>query len=293
VRIDIVTIFPGYLAPLSESLIGKATAAGLLDIAVHDLRRWTTDVHHSVDDAPYGGGPGMVMRADIWGSALDEITGRPWAGEQASEYDDDPGPGPTLVIPTPSGAPFTQAVATELSGAGHLIFACGRYEGIDGRVAADVARRLPVKELSIGDYVLAGGEAAVLVMVEAIGRLLPGVLGNDESAADDSFAAGLEGLLEGPVYTRPADYRGLGVPEVLLSGHHARIQRARRDEALRRTARMRPDLLAALPAEACDERDLEILLELGIAPPAGLAERVGAERAVRERRRRGRRHTQF
>lgn len=286
-RIDIVTIFPGYLAPLTESLIGKAAATGILDIAVHDLRRWTTDVHHSVDDAPYGGGPGMVMRADIWGEALDEIAGRPRASGGG------PGDIPTLVIPTPSGEPFTQAVAEDLSAAGHLIFACGRYEGIDGRVAADAARHMPVRELSIGAYVLAGGEAAVLVMVEAIGRLLPGVLGNDESAADDSFAANNAGLLEGPVYTRPAEYRGLGVPEVLLSGHHARIVRARRDAALRRTARMRPELLEALTADSCDERDLEVLIELGVAPPDGLAERVATERAQRERRRRGRRGTQI
>jgi tRNA (guanine37-N1)-methyltransferase len=297
-RIDIVTIFPDYLAPLHESLIGKAIADGIIDLAVHNLRDWTTDVHHTVDDSPYGGGPGMVMRPDIWGRALDAVTGAPWVDTQAStgtemdtEYDATPGGRPILIIPTPSGQRFDQAVAEELAAARHLVFACGRYEGIDGRVAADAARRMPVKQLSLGDYVLAGGEVAVLVMVEAIGRLLPGVLGNADSAHDDSFADGVAGLLEGPVYTRPATYRGLDVPPVLLSGHHALIARAERDESLRRTAAHRPDLLAALTADDCDERDLDVLTEIGATPPDGLAERVAAERAAREKkRRRGHRH---
>jgi tRNA (guanine37-N1)-methyltransferase len=297
-RIDIVTIFPDYLAPLHESLIGKAIADGIIDLAVHNLRDWTTDVHHTVDDSPYGGGPGMVMRPDIWGRALDAVTGAPWVDTEAStgtemdtEYDATPGERPILIIPTPSGQRFDQAVAEELAAARHLVFACGRYEGIDGRVAADAARRMPVRQLSIGDYVLAGGEVAVLVMVEAIGRLLPGVLGNADSAHDDSFADGFAGLLEGPVYTRPATYRGLDVPPVLLSGHHALIARAERDESLRRTAAHRPDLLAALTADDCDERDLDVLTEIGATPPDGLAERVAAERAAREKkRRRGHRH---
>lgn len=274
-RIDVITIFPGYLAPLNESLIGKAIADGAIDLAVHNLRDWTTDNHHTVDDAPYGGGPGMVMRPDIWGAALDSVTEK--AMDDAA---------PVLVIPTPSGERFTQAVAEELASAAHLIFACGRYEGIDGRVAPDAGKRMTVRELSIGDYVLAGGEAAVLVMVEAIGRLLPGVLGNALSAPDDSFAADTSGLLEGPVYTRPARYRGQDVPEVLLSGHHAAIARHRRDESLRRTAALRPDLLALLTADGCDERDLEVLVELGATPPAGLAERVEAERAARAAKKR-------
>jgi len=285
-RIDVVTIFPGYLAPLRESLIGKAIADGIIRLAVHDLRTWTTDPHHSVDDTPYGGGPGMVMRPDIWGRALDAVLAdAPVTG--------DPGPGPVLVIPTPSGEPFTQSVARQLAGADHLVFACGRYEGIDDRVARDAARSMTVRELSIGDYVLAGGEAAVLVMVEAIGRLLPGVLGNADSVADDSFGDGSDdgpaGLLESPVYTRPAEYRGLDVPAVLLSGNHAAIRRWRRDESLRRTAALRPDLLATLTADQCDAADLNVLLELGQTPPPGLAERVAAERAAREakRRRRG------
>lgn len=279
-RIDVITIFPGYLAPLHESLIGKAVADGVIDLAVHNLRDWAQDNHHTVDDTPYGGGPGMVMRPDIWGAALDAVT----AG-----YDEGAAARPVLVIPTPSGERFTQAVAEELAAAAHLIFACGRYEGIDGRVAADAAQRMTVRELSIGDYVLAGGEAAVLVMVEAIGRLLPGVLGNALSAADDSFAAHTAGLLEGPVYTRPASYRGRDVPDVLLSGHHAAIARYRRDESLRRTAALRPDLLATLTADDCDERDLELLLEAGVTPPAGLTERVEAERAARAAKKRRRR----
>lgn len=291
-RIDIITIFPGYLAPLSESLIGKAAADGVIDIAVHQLRDWTEDMHHTVDDAPYGGGPGMVMRPDIWGRALDDVTGLPWTPEHPTAYDVSPAPGPVLIIPTPSGESFTQAIAEELSAAPHLVFACGRYEGIDGRVAVDAARRMPVRELSIGDYVLAGGEVAVLVMVEAIGRLLPGVLGNAESARDDSFADGRAGLLEGPSYTRPAEYRGLTVPEILLSGHHARIERAERDESLRRTAQHRPELIAALTAGDMDECDYDVLLEIGAPLPDGLAERVAAEREAREKkRRRASRHT--
>jgi tRNA (guanine37-N1)-methyltransferase len=270
-RIDVVSIFPEYLAPLQQSLIGKAIADGTIELAVHDLRSWTTDPHHSVDDTPYGGGPGMVMRPDIWGRALDEILD----------------PGAILVVPTPSGDPFTQRVAADLSAEQHLVFACGRYEGIDARVMADAARTVTVRELSIGDYVLAGGEAACLVMVEAIGRLLPGVLGNAESAGDDSFSHDPDGpaLLEGPVYTRPATHRGLGVPDVLLSGNHAAIARWRRDESLRRTAAHRPDLLAALTADGCDAADLDVLLELGVTPPDGLVDRVAAESAAREAKR--------
>lgn len=296
-HIDVITIFPGYLAPLTESLIGKAAADGIIELSVHDLRDWTEDVHHSVDDTPYGGGPGMVMRPDIWGRALDDVTGVPWTGgsgtaDSATTHDASLGAGPVLIIPTPSGEPFTQAIAQELATASRLVFACGRYEGIDGRVAVDAARRMPVRELSIGDYVLAGGEVAVLVMVEAIARLLPGVLGNADSARDDSFADGRAGLLEGPAYTRPVDYRGLAVPEVLLSGHHARIARAERDASLRRTAHHRPELIAALTADQLDEHDYDILVELGLTPPQGLAERVAAAREEREKkRRRGKRHT--
>ena len=220
-RIDVVTIFPAYLAPLREALLGRAIQAGRIDLAVHDLRTWTHDVHQAVDDAPYGGGPGMVMRPQVWGEALDAVVAA------------DPRPA-RLVVPTPAGRPFTQATAREWAQAPRLVFACGRYEGIDQRVVDDAERAgLPVDEVSIGDYVLVGGEAAVLVMVEAVVRLLPGVLGNPASAQQDSFS---DGLLEGPAYTRPEVWRGLAVPDVLRSGNHARIARWRRDRALERTA---------------------------------------------------------
>ncbi|MGH3950046.1 MAG: tRNA (guanosine(37)-N1)-methyltransferase TrmD [Pseudonocardiaceae bacterium] len=245
--IDVVTIFPEYLQPLRAALLGRAIERGLIRLDVHDLRDWTHDVHRAVDDAPYGGGPGMVMKPEVWGEALDEIA---LAGREHA---------PRLVVPTPAGRPFTQAMAHEFAAVEHLIFACGRYEGIDQRVIDDAARRMPVDEVSVGDYVLVGGEAAVLVMVEAVVRLLPGVLGNPASAQQDSFAASLGGLLEGPSYTRPEVWRGLAVPEVLRSGNHALIERWRRDEALTRTCRRRPDLLEALPERELDERDRELL----------------------------------
>jgi tRNA (guanine37-N1)-methyltransferase len=234
-RIDIITIFPEYFSPLSVSLLGKAAARGTIQLQVHDLRRWADDAHHTVDDAPFGGGPGMVMAAGPWGAALDAVTGD--------------APGARLIVPTPSGIPFTQTDALKYSRLAHLVVACGRYEGIDARVVADARERMDVDEVSIGDYVLSGGEPAALVMIDAVGRLLPGVLGNAESVADDSFGAGsgpMSGLLEGPVYTRPRVWRGREVPPVLLSGDHAAIARWRRDEALRRTAACRPDLAARL-----------------------------------------------
>lgn len=229
--LDVITIFPDYLAPLRQSLLGRAIERGQVDVRVHDLRQWTEDVHRTVDDAPYGGGPGMVMLAEPWGRALDAITG------PASD------PPPRLIVPTPAGRPFTQEIAQELAREPWLVFACGRYEGIDARVADYAAQRMPVDEISIGDYVLAGGEAAVLVIVEAVARLLPGVLGNAESALDDSFAAGPAGLLEAPAYTRPQSWRGLDVPPVLLSGNHADIARWRAAQSRERTARTRPELL--------------------------------------------------
>nr|WP_304045477.1 tRNA (guanosine(37)-N1)-methyltransferase TrmD [Jatrophihabitans endophyticus] len=229
-RLDVVTIFPGYLEPLHESLVGKAIARGQLGLTLHDLRRWTDDVHHTVDDTPYGGGPGMVMTPEPWGRALDEIA--------------PVGPAvPRLVVPSPAGTPFTQATAARLAAEPWLVFACGRYEGIDQRVLDHAAGRMPVEEISLGDYVLAGGEVAVLVIVEAIARLLPGVLGNADSAVDDSFAAGPAGLLEAPAYTKPASWRGLDVPEVLLSGHHGAIAAWRAERSRERTAARRPDLL--------------------------------------------------
>lgn len=244
-RISVVSIFPDYLAPLRQSLVGRAIADGLIELTVRDLRDYATDRHRTVDDTPYGGGAGMVMRPDVWARALDDLAGD----------------GATLIIPTPAGRLFTQQVAVELAAAEHLVFACGRYEGIDQRVADDAASRLTVRELSIGDYVLAGGEAAALVMIEAVARLLPGVLGNPESAVTDSFGTGSPGLLEHPSFTRPVDHRGRTVPAVLLSGHHGAIERWRRDESLRRTAARRPDLIARLDPAGLDARDRQVLGE--------------------------------
>ena len=231
-RLDVVTIFPDYLAPLRLSLVGKAVENGLVRLEVHDLRDRAHDRHRTVDDTPYGGGPGMVMKPEPWGEALDAL------------LESDPGARPRLVVPTPSGRRFTQEVAQEYAGTPWLVFACGRYEGIDSRVAEHYAERTDVDEVSVGDYVLAGGEAAVLVMVEAAVRLLPGVLGNPDSVVDDSFAPGaMEALLEGPVYTKPPSWRGLDVPEVLRSGDHGRIAAWRREQAEARTQARRPDLL--------------------------------------------------
>ncbi len=226
-RIDVVTIFPDYLDPLRQSLPGRAIDTGVIELGVHDLRRWTRDVHRSVDDSPYGGGPGMVMTAPVWGEALDEICS----------------PESLLVIPTPAGRSFRQDDAQRWSNEPHLVFACGRYEGIDQRVADDAARRMRVEEVSIGDYVLPGGESAALVMIEAVIRLLPEVLGNPVSHQDDSHSACSGGLLEGPSYTRPPRWRDLEVPAVLLSGDHAKVAAWRREQALARTAERRPDLL--------------------------------------------------
>ncbi|WP_313676449.1 tRNA (guanosine(37)-N1)-methyltransferase TrmD [Mycolicibacterium sp.] len=226
-HIDVITIFPDYLEPVRQSLPGKAIESGLIGFAVHDLRRWTHDVHHSVDDSPYGGGPGMVMKAPVWGEALDEIC-------TADTL---------LVVPTPAGRPFTQSLAQHWAAESHLVFACGRYEGIDQRVVEDAATRIRVEEVSIGDYVLAGGEAAALVMIEAVVRLMPDVMGNPLSPKDDSHSPDNMGRLEGPSYTRPPVWRGLAVPEVLLSGDHGRVAAWRREQAMERTRERRPDLL--------------------------------------------------
>jgi tRNA (guanine37-N1)-methyltransferase len=228
VRIDVVSIFPEYLAPLGLSLAGKAQDAGVIDVHVHDLRDWTHDRHRTVDDKPYGGGAGMVMKPEPWGEALDALV-------------PDPTGSTVLVVPTPSGEPFTQAVAAELAGAERLVFACGRYEGIDQRVLDEAATRMAVREVSLGDYVLNGGEVAALVVTEAVARLLPGFMGNPESLTEESH--GLSGLLEYPVYTKPAAWRGHEVPPVLLSGDHGRIAAWRHEQAVRRTADRRPDLL--------------------------------------------------
>jgi tRNA (guanine37-N1)-methyltransferase len=226
VQVDVISIFPDYLAPLRLSLVGKAVERGTIDLRVHDLRDQTDDVHRTVDDSPYGGGPGMVMKPEPWGRALTALRG--------------PTAAPRLVVPTPAGRPFTQQLAAELSREPWLAFACGRYEGIDDRVLQHARRTMTVDEVSLGDYVLAGGEVAVLVVVEAVARLLPGVLGNEQSHQDDSFQ---QGLLEGPSYTRPPVWEGLEVPPVLLSGDHAAIARWRHEQSLERTRERRPDLL--------------------------------------------------
>lgn len=236
-RIDVVSIFPDYLTPLDLSLIGRARREGLIEVQVHDLRTWTHDRHRTVDDTPYGGGAGMVMRPEPWGEALDEVC----RGEG--------GRLPHLVVPGPSGVPFTQARARELATEPWLAFACGRYEGIDERVYDEAASRMPVSVISLGDYVLSGGEVATLAMVEAIVRLVPGVVGNEASLVEESHE---DGLLEYPVYTKPALWRARAVPEVLLSGNHRAILAWREQQRRERTAARRPDLLpvsAALTVE--------------------------------------------
>ncbi|MFB9777099.1 tRNA (guanosine(37)-N1)-methyltransferase TrmD [Brevibacterium otitidis] len=276
-RIDVISIFPDYLAPLELSLTGKAMAAGLLDVGIHDLRDWTNDRHRTVDDTPYGGGAGMVMKPEPWAQALTDVAdlaGRAdlaGASDLAGSSDDtqaptasgtdaaEAGEKPVLIVPSPAGAPFTQADARRLAGRSHLVFACGRYEGIDQRVIDWAGGDFEVELVSIGDYVLNGGEVAALVIIEAVARLIPGFMGNPESLVEESYE---DGLLEYPVYTKPADWRGHEVPEVLLSGNHAAIARWRRDQRLIRTQRTRPDLLADLPDEALDARDWQVLGDL-------------------------------
>jgi tRNA (guanine37-N1)-methyltransferase len=226
VRIDVVTIFPEFFGVLDVSLLGKARTGGILDVQVHDLRSWTSDRHRTVDDTPYGGGAGMVMKPEPWGLALDELL-RPDGSS-------------TLVVPTPAGVPFRQATARELAEHEHLVFACGRYEGIDARVTAWAATKADVREVSLGDYVLNGGEVAAMAIVEAVGRLVPGVVGNPASLDEESHE---DGLLEYPSYTKPAVWREHEVPEVLLSGHHGRIAAWRHEQQVERTRRVRPDLL--------------------------------------------------
>ncbi len=239
-RVDVISIFPDYLSgPLGVSLLGKAVERGLLDVRLHDLRQWTSDRHRTVDDTPYGGGAGMVMRPEPWGLALESLV---------------PAGGGRLVVPTPSGRPFSQAMAQELAAEPWLVFGCGRYEGIDQRVVSWASTRMRVDEVSIGDYVLAGGEAAVLVIIEAVARLLPGFLGNPESLTEESHAGG---LLEYPVFTRPPSWHDLDVPDVLLSGDHGAVARWRRDESLRRTAGRRPDLLASAELTERDRQALD------------------------------------
>jgi len=234
-RIDIISIFPEFFGVLDISLLGRARQAGLIDLAVHNLRDYTHDRHNTVDDTPYGGGAGMVMKPEPWGEALDSIlsaTPEP-VGADA---------GPVLIFPSPAGEQFTQAMARELAQEPQLVFGCGRYEGIDQRVFDDAATRARVRLVSLGDYVLNGGEVAVMAMVEAIGRLIPGVVGNPHSLVEESHE---DGLLEAPSYTKPASWRGLDVPPILLSGNHGAIAAWRKEQQLERTRRVRPDLLEA------------------------------------------------
>ena len=224
-RIEAISIFPEYFQPLELSLLGKAQNAGLVSFEAYDLRTWTHDRHRTVDDTPYGGGAGMVMKPEPWGEAFDQLI-------SDSE--------PVVIFTTPAGTPFTQQLATELASSEHIIFACGRYEGIDQRVIEHTKTRAKVLEVSIGDYVLNGGEVAAMVMIEAITRLIPGFMGNAESIVEESHS---DGLLEYPSYTKPSTWRELEVPAILLSGHHAEIQKWRKDQQVERTKQNRPDLL--------------------------------------------------
>jgi tRNA (guanine37-N1)-methyltransferase len=238
-RIDVLTIFPEFFdGPFTTSLLGRAVEEGTLSLPVHDLRRWTHDRHRSVDDAPYGGGAGMVMRADVWFEALEAVWNH---GRDEPRYEVG-GERPRTVLLTPRGRPLTQAVAAELAQEERLVLLCGRYEGVDERVH----RAAATDEVSVGDYVLFGGEAAAVVLVEAVARHLPGVIGNAASAADESFS---HGLLEYPQYTRPAELRGMRVPEVLTSGDHGAVARWRHEQAVALTHERRPDLHAAWAAD--------------------------------------------
>ena len=289
-KINIVSVFPEYFEVLNLSLLGKAQEKGLVEVTAHNLRDWTHDVHHSVDDTPVGGGAGMVMKPEVWGECLDELLHlEPTTIASDANEDDDAAlssetqapaesadgtageaddpkttvPGPVLIFPNPSAPLFTQQDATELSHADHLLFGCGRYEGYDARIPRYYrAQGVDVREYSIGDYVLNGGEVAVSVMLEAITRLLPGFMGNAASIVEESYT-GENALLEHRQYTKPADWRGIKVPDVLLSGNHAKVDRFRRDEALAKTDELRPDLIEALDCTKLDKADRKTLMALG------------------------------
>lgn len=257
-NIDIVSVFPEYFQMLDLSLLGKAQNNGLLEIRAHNLRKWTHDVHQSVDDTPVGGGAGMVMKPEVWAECLDELLNL-----QETQDTQDTQDLPILIFPNPSAPLFTQKDATELSQANHLIFGCGRYEGYDARIPEYYrAQGVDVREYSIGDYVLNGGEVAVSVMLEAITRLIPGFMGNPESIVEESYT-GADALLEHHQYTRPTTWRGISVPEVLTSGNHAKVDRFRRDEAISRTSEIRPDLIERLDCRALDKADRKTLMSLG------------------------------
>jgi len=315
VLIDIVSVFPEYFSVLDLSLLGKAQSKGLVEVRAHNLRDWTHDVHHSVDDTPVGGGAGMVMKPAVWAECLDELLGlepvdMPQVDPTAELWDEPVVGGDTtggdtidegtakgadgaarpddavvsesvsepvplaeasesadsdtvLIFPNPSAPLFTQRDATQLSHAGHLVFGCGRYEGYDARVPRYYkARGVDVREYSIGDYVLNGGEVAVSVMLEAITRLLPGFMGNPDSIVEESYT-GSNALLEHLQYTRPTTWRGIAVPEVLTSGDHGKVDRYRRDQALARTADIRPDLIEKLDCTALSKADRKTLIALG------------------------------
>lgn len=282
-KIDIVSVFPEYFEVLNLSLLGKAQTKGLVEVTAHNLRDWTHDVHHSVDDTPVGGGAGMVMKPEVWSECLDELLQLAPAvidnteniedsadsfdtGDSCDTADSDTAQssaGPVLIFPNPSAPLFTQQDATELSHADHLLFGCGRYEGYDARIPQYYrAQGIDVREYSIGDYVLNGGEVAVSVMLEAITRLLPGFMGNAESIVEESYT-GENALLEHRQYTKPAEWRGIKVPDVLLSGNHAKVDRFRRDEALEKTNELRPDLIEALDCAKLDKADRKTLMALG------------------------------
>ena len=297
-KIDIVSVFPEYFEVLNLSLLGKAQTKGLVEVTAHNLRDWTHDVHHSVDDTPVGGGAGMVMKPEVWSECLDELlqlapavidnteniedsadsfdtgdscdtadsdTAQSSAGPENSEKTDiaPSSAGPVLIFPNPSAPLFTQQDATELSHADHLLFGCGRYEGYDARIPQYYrAQGIDVREYSISDYVLNGGEVAVSVMLEAITRLLPGFMGNAASIVEESYT-GDNALLEHRQYTKPAEWRGIKVPDVLLSGNHAKVDRFRRDEALEKTDELRPDLIEALDCTKLDKADRKTLMSLG------------------------------
>lgn len=283
-RYDVVTIFPEYLEPLKLSLLGKAREKGLVDLHLHDLREYTFDRHRTVDDTPYGGGAGMVMKPEPWGLALDEVlaasplNATEDAAEGAKSEDTAPAADttadtrPLLIVPSPAGAVFDQAMAYELAEEKHIVFAPARYEGIDERVMDWAQESFRVMPVSLGDYVLYGGEVAVMAMIEAITRLIPGAMGNPASLEEESHTGG---LLEYPVYTKPAVWRDREVPEVLLSGNHGAIARWRRDRQIERTLERRPDLLEAYPVEQWDKKDRRFLAERGVhfANPAKAAQK--------------------